>query len=80
MPLSHFPKERITEIRKRYLVRSLDKDGCTYSKDTEAMLGQKQDCYMDLLPAYMRRQYERSKKILQKDPAETPVSGSLLTE
>ncbi len=54
LPVSHFPADRINQMRKRVLVRSIDGDGLQYAAETEMILGQKQDSFMELLPDFVK--------------------------
>jgi hypothetical protein len=59
LPLTTFPAVRIAEMRKRISVPSMDQDGCIFPKETEIVLGQSADQYMNLLPVYMQNQLKK---------------------
>ncbi|MHC1775546.1 MAG: hypothetical protein AB9834_09050 [Lentimicrobium sp.] len=54
LPLSHFPAERINQMRRRILVRSIDPDGFHFPDETAQILGQSPDSFMDLLPDFVK--------------------------
>jgi hypothetical protein len=49
VPLSYFKADRIREIKTQYVVKAA-KGGKDFPEELERILGQKQDCYFDLLP------------------------------